>query len=134
MADHVLHGSVAGNDELHLHASVSDNTIHLGARMSTGMPIKDHRRLVNRDAPDQHPIEAITGLEERLEEIADKTFIFTQSIPADTWVITHSLGKKPSVTVVDSGDNIVVGDVTYIDENALTITFVGAFSGKAYLN
>lgn len=28
----------------------------------------DHSKLANRDKPDQHPIEAITDLEEKLEE------------------------------------------------------------------
>lgn len=67
-------------------------------------------------------------------DIGDKSFTFTQSIPSDTWTIEHGLGKKPSVTVVDSADNVVVGNVQYIDLNSLEITFVGAFSGKAYLN
>jgi hypothetical protein len=29
---------------------------------------------------------------------------------------------------------MVVGDVEYIDENNLTITFNASFSGKAYIN
>lgn len=63
-----------------------------------------------------------------------ETFVFVQSSASGTWTINHNLGKKPSVTVVDSADNQVVGDVEYIDENNLTVTFCGAFSGKAYLN
>lgn len=62
------------------------------------------------------------------------TFVFVQSAAASTWTITHNMGKKPSVTVVDSADNQVVGDVEYIDNNTLTVTFCGSFSGKAYLN
>jgi len=49
-------------------------------------------------------------------------------------VITHNLSKFPSVTVVDSGNNIVIGDITYNDLNTLTINFTASFSGKAYLN
>lgn len=64
----------------------------------------------------------------------DKSFTFTQSSPATSWSITHNLSKKPSVTVVDSADTVVVGDVEYNDLNSLTITFTAAFSGKAYLN
>ncbi len=51
-----------------------------------------------------------------------------------TWTITHDLGKFPSVSVVDSANTQVVGEVDYIDNNSLTITFTAAFSGKAYLN
>ena len=67
-------------------------------------------------------------------ETADKHYTFTQIAAASTWNVTHNLKKKPSVSVVDSGDNIVYGDITYINENQLTITFTAAFSGKAYLN
>ena len=51
------------------------------------------------------------------------------------WEIKHDLDKKPSVTVsAPFSDEEVVGKVTYIDNNNLTITFNAAFSGKAYLN
>ena len=65
---------------------------------------------------------------------ADKHFTFTQSTATDTWNITHNLGKFPSVSVVDSGNTIVYGDIDYIDNNSLTITFSAAFGGKAYMN
>lgn len=64
----------------------------------------------------------------------DKHFLFVQAIAIDVWEIKHNLNKYPSVTVVDSADSIVIGDVTYIDENNVRLTFSGAFSGKAYLN
>lgn len=64
----------------------------------------------------------------------DKHFLFVQSIASDVWEIKHDLNKYPSVTVVDSADSVVIGDVTYIDENNVRLTFSGAFSGKAYLN
>jgi len=64
----------------------------------------------------------------------DKEFIYTQVSASSSWVITHNLSKFPSVTVVDSGNNIVIGDITYNDLNTLTINFTASFSGKAYLN
>lgn len=64
----------------------------------------------------------------------DKHFLFVQSIASDVWKIKHDLNKYPSVTVVDSANSVVIGDVTYIDENNVRLTFSGAFSGKAYLN
>ena len=65
---------------------------------------------------------------------ADKNFTFVQSTAATTWNITHNLGKFPSVSIVDSGNTIVRGNIDYTSENALTITFSAAFGGKAYLN
>lgn len=66
--------------------------------------------------------------------LQSKTFIFEQGIASDTWVINHNLNKKPSVTIVDSADNVVEGAEKYIDENTIEIYFNGAFKGKAYLN
>ena len=64
----------------------------------------------------------------------DANFVFTQGIPSATWNITHNLNKFPSVTVVDSSKQIVIGDVTYTNTNSLVITFSAPFSGEAYLN
>lgn len=71
-----------------------------------------------------------------LEELICKTgtFVFTQSSPVSVWTITHNLGRFPSVTVVDSLNQVVVGDVAYTNSNILTITFQEAFAGYAYLN
>jgi hypothetical protein len=62
------------------------------------------------------------------------SYVHTQAIALDTWVIVHSLNRFPSVTVVDSAGTHVIGDVQYTDSNTITLTFVGAFSGVAYLN
>lgn len=50
------------------------------------------------------------------------------------WLIEHGLGKKPSVTVVDSLNRVVMGEVEYLDDNVLIVRFKSAFKGKAYLN
>lgn len=65
---------------------------------------------------------------------ADKTFVYEQMSASSVWTIEHNLGKYPSVDVVDSAGTVVVGEVEYIDSNNIQITFVGAFSGTAYLN
>ena len=62
------------------------------------------------------------------------TYIHRQTSAAAVWRIEHNLRRYPSVTIVDSGNTKVVGDVDYIDENTLTVSFVAPFSGSAYLN
>ena len=62
------------------------------------------------------------------------TYVHSQDTPLTTWSITHNLGKRPSVTVVDSGNTVVFGEVNYVDDNNVTVTFSAGFSGKAYLN
>lgn len=60
--------------------------------------------------------------------------IHTQGTPATQWNVTHNLGKFPSVSVVDSAEQEVIGEVEYISDSVLRITFSAAFSGKAYIN
>lgn len=63
-----------------------------------------------------------------------ETYEHSQLVPERVWHVTHNLDKYPSVTVVDSAENVVVGEVVYIDNNTVEMTFQGAFSGKAYFN
>ena len=68
------------------------------------------------------------------------TFVFTQTAPAVAWgagtppVVTHNLGKFPSITVIDTGNTVVQGEYTYIDNNTVALAFSAPFAGKAYLN
>ncbi len=62
------------------------------------------------------------------------SFEHDQGTPSTVWTITHNMNRKPSVTVVDTAELVVVGEVEYINENTITITFNSSFSGKAYLN
>jgi len=64
----------------------------------------------------------------------DAHYAHNQLDPEAVWTVTHNLGKKPSVTVVDSAETVVIGDVEYIDDNTVQLTFFAAFSGKAYFN
>lgn len=66
--------------------------------------------------------------------VGDKNFVYTQAVPAVTWTITHNLEKYPSVSVVNSSNQLGYGQVNYISLNQLTLTFSAAFAGKAFLN
>jgi len=94
-----------------------------------------------KDFPDKStPITAdsLKDLEQRVYDAAaadgDKFYQHTQSTPSASWTITHNLGKKPSVTVVDSGGTEWQTEVQHIDENQCIARFSAPFSGKAYLN
>ena len=54
--------------------------------------------------------------------------------PLASWVITHNLGNFPSVTIVDTNNEIVIGDVDYTSSNIITVTFNNPFAGCAFLN
>lgn len=62
------------------------------------------------------------------------THVHNQSIASLEWTITHNLGKFPSVTIVDSSNAEVIGEVEFVDSNTLKVKFSAAFSGKAYIN
>lgn len=48
--------------------------------------------------------------------------------------ITHNLNKRPAVTIVDSSGDEVVGDISYINDNSVNLSFGSSFSGQAYCN
>jgi hypothetical protein len=66
--------------------------------------------------------------------VLDKNYKHTQIQASKTWNIKHNLKKIPSVTIVDSGGNEVIGDIKHLSENELTISFSYEFSGSAILN
>lgn len=83
--------------------------------------------IVNQDSPNQVVVRlAASGGNTRRS-------VFNQEVASAIWEITHSLGGKPSVTIVDSADTHVFGEVQYISNTQVTVTFSAAFSGKAYL-
>jgi hypothetical protein len=79
-------------------------------------------------------IKKTTNINGNIGSTGDKNFVFSQAIASDTWTIQHNLNKYCSVMVVDSAKTVVIGEITYIDTNNLTIHFNGAFTGKAYCN
>ena len=64
----------------------------------------------------------------------DANFEHDQGVASSTWTVTHNLNKRPSVTVVDSATQVVIGEVTYNSDNQVTIKFSSSFAGKAYFN
>ena len=74
----------------------------------------------------------IIDLEELIKSIGTYTECF--SAEAQTWTITHNLGKFPSVSVVDTQKTVYWGNVEYINSNQLKVTFSAGFAGQAFLN
>src|SRR5688500_10258616 len=56
-----------------------------------------------------------------------------QVAPAFTWNINHQLNISPHVTVIINGEQ-VDADVSYVDDNNVTVTFKEAQSGRAELS
>ena len=103
--------------------------------MSNAVP---NQVYVYQDSPNQVTVEedAPTIIEVRLSGAGGsntRRHVHTQASPSVTWNITHTLGGKPSVMVVDSADTVVVGDVTYVSNTEIRVEFTSPFSGYAYL-
>lgn len=62
------------------------------------------------------------------------SYVHTQMVAANTWLITHSLGFRPQVSTFDTSDDEIEGEVTHIDVNSLTVDFNTNVSGVAYLS
>jgi len=62
------------------------------------------------------------------------SYTHDQQVASVIWTVTHNLGKYPSVTIVDTGNSVVNGDISYTDSNTLVLLFSTPFSGKAYMN
>lgn len=62
------------------------------------------------------------------------SYVHNQATPMAIWTINHNLGWNPNVTIVDSGQSVVEGDITYLNVNTVRASFSAAFSGMAYLS
>lgn len=60
-------------------------------------------------------------------------YTWNQAVPSAVWTITHPLGRKPSVVIIDSGGSVIEGDVTYPDTATVVASFTSAFAGTAEL-
>lgn len=61
-------------------------------------------------------------------------YVHIQENASATWSITHGLGFVPNITVVDTAGTVVEGSYSYPNSNTVVLTFIGAFSGRAYLS
>lgn len=104
--------------------------------LSQAFSSSDYNELINKPAIEGHIlVDNQTAEELGLYGVNNpETFVFEQKTPSDTWEIEHPLNKLPSCTVIDSANSVVVGNVEYIDDSHVVITFSGAFSGTALLN
>lgn len=67
-------------------------------------------------------------------DAGDGTYtLFSQDAPASIWTITHTLGRYPDVTILDSTGRVVWADVEYPSVSQVTITFASPQIGKVIL-
>lgn len=58
-----------------------------------------------------------------LKLVASAPYTHTQNTPASVWTVTHNLSRRPAAVTIWVGNQIVLGDVDYVSDDVLTITF-----------
>lgn len=106
---------------------MSDITVNSPSGSNVIVANQETQSIVVRETRPNFSVKGIVGG-------TDAHFVHNQVFPSAIWEVDHNLNKKPSVTVVDSADSVVIGDVEYLNNKQVRLTFVGAFSGKAYFN
>ena len=61
-------------------------------------------------------------------------FEYHQVTPATTWTVSHGMNKKPGITCFDENHNMMLGDISFTNNNIVVLTFSTAVSGWAYFN
>ena len=61
------------------------------------------------------------------------TVVHDQSSASATWTINHNQGRYPSIDIIDSAGNHVIGDIKHDSVNQAVATFDNAFAGKAII-
>lgn len=118
-----------------INASVRE-TGSIRAEVNTYSSATTEKKGIIRIATDEEALEGTsdnTAITPKTLKLAT-SYTHIQGVADNTWIINHNLNKNPSITIVDSANNVINGKRKYIDENTVEVYFNGAFKGKAYLN
>lgn len=66
-------------------------------------------------------------------EFSDKHFV-AEFIVSSSVAVNHNLNKYPSVSVMNTAGEEVVGQVDYLNTNQLVVSFAAPFSGRVTCN
>ncbi len=121
------------NQEIIINLENDNNEINIDTNETVFVGTTNYNELTNKPKINNVELSGNVASEDLGIE-NDKTFLYTQNEASSEWVITHNLDKYPSVTIINSAGDEVIGEVNYNSLNQITITFSGAFKGTATLN
>jgi len=55
---------------------------------------------------------------------------FEQSTPSTTWTVDHNLGFKPPAAVLDTSGDVLICDITHVNDNQLVVNHDVAIAGS----
>lgn len=61
---------------------------------------------------------------------SDSRGYFEQSTPATTWTVTHNLGFRPPAAVLDTAGDVLICDITHVNDNQLVVNHDVAIAGS----
>ena len=61
-------------------------------------------------------------------------FVYTQNLPALTWIINHHLGFKPNIEILDTGGNELLTQVVHVSIDQAIAYFNSPTAGTARCN
>lgn len=107
------------------------NTIQIQSGASTSITVKQtgYNKSTVVNQPVQNTID-ISGLKGG----GDLSYVHNQTTASAVWNVTHSLIKKPAVTIIDDDGFEIEADIEHLSDNAVTITFSEAITGTAHFN
>jgi len=116
----------------HVEAIATDKNVgHVKA--GNNISISEDGSITVNDYEHKHTIANIEGLDETIKDLT-ATYTHKQLQPTTIWYINHNLNKRPSVMITDTTDEQVIGDIKYINDNKIEITFSSPLAGRAYIN
>jgi hypothetical protein len=78
----------------------------------------------------------LVALSSTVFEVSDRSggmpFVFTQTSPADTWVINHNLGRHPCPVVTGDGGAQMWAEVVNLSVNQLMVYFDAPTTGQVH--
>lgn len=92
----------------------------------------------NAEVPGTHPLWELVAAKGDPgtpgQDLQPFKYVHDQMTASAVWTVTHGLNGYPNVTAIDSADSEIVGDLLYLDNNTVRITFASGTTGKAYIS
>lgn len=112
---------------------MSGNTKIRGRQIETDDFIKSVRN-ADVDWSNDRSTASQKAIADLVSDAADCHFVYEWATPESAVTVTHNLGKRPAVTVVDTAGSEIVCDVRHDDDNTVTLAFSAPLRGTAYFN
>ena len=114
------------SEKINLVAAINEIANRTGSGAGEGTSTQDHTKLENRDAADQHPISAITGLQEALNKNDVQFVNITENSETGDYVADKTFDEIK--VMIDSGTFVVaIYDGSYFPMREITIDAIRFF-------